>query len=77
MYCPGSHYHIRDCREPPECIGRVSKDYIILFVTYFQPVAHVEAVNLCMIRSEIPKGPADEFAAAPVSFNNIDITGSP
>ncbi len=77
MHGSRSHYHVRDIGKPPESVGRVSKDDIKLFVTDLQPVAHVEAVNPCMFRAEVPEGSADEFAAAPVSFHHIDIIGSP
>ena len=77
MHSSRSHYHVRNIGEPPEIVGWVSKDDIKLFMTDLQPVAHVNAVNPCMFRTEVTQGFADECAAAPVSLHNINIRGSP
>lgn len=76
MHSSRSHYHVRNIGEPPEIVGWVSKDDIKLFMTDLQPVAHVNAVNPCMFRTEVTQGFADECAAAPVSLHNINIRGS-
>ena len=74
---PWSHYSFGKLRQPSQCIRRIGKDYIILFVANLQPVTHIKAVNLCRFKPEAADCFADEFTVSSLGFNDVNIPGAP
>lgn len=77
MHGSGGYYQIRQLREPTESIWGVRKDYIILFVAYLQPLAHIQTVDSCLCKAHGAQSPADELAVSSVNLHNINIFRSP